>query len=496
MKSVESSLAKSHETSKLSDRTDNNIFAVQGGPQLLDLGNGDSVICSQSEHVGSSVDTENRLEKTTSSPTSTLKSLDLRSDEFCHFAQRVQELCHVLWPAKQLEAQCADRFMIEDMRGGGYNRVVGIDRIGEDGDGGARMILRVPRMGVPQSDQDVLNTQFARKHTRLPVPEILAVDTTSNNPLDQPYIIQSRIPGHDLDSESQSYPGLSHSQKLMFVYDFCQILLSMQKVQHRCAGQIVKISDQGKLEFGIGPFEVFPESTGLETSRSERLPFFKVHPFQFEDQDSTYDNSLDAAAPSPLYFFEVQFARWRNLELGLDPSELWHTSIWHRLLTAAQQMDEFGCLDCEYYCLAHYDLEPRNIMVQIQSGVPKITGIIDWDMAIFAPDWVSCKPPTWVWNWKNGGNEDEEVANEEPLTVEQQQLKDLFDELVGFDFRYNTYQPHYRLARQLFCFARYGLRSSDLRDEAEKMLGEWEVLYQKKQAAWEQRGSHEDSEVP
>lgn len=430
---------------------------------------------------------------------------------FDKYEPQVQELCRSLWPAPDSDVaepfltriqriiadafgiiettspstSClSERFHVEHMRGGGYNRVTGINTVGQDHNNDNRMVLRAPRMGVPQSDQDVTNLQFVRKHTNIPAPDILANDSTGDNALNEPYVIQSRIPGYDLESKIQSYPSLSHEQKIVLVEEFCQILLDMQEFQHPWAGQITRKAEEGDSDFLIGPFEVFPEEESLIALRSERLPFFKSRPFG-EDNSTSTDDFSDLQ--TPLYFMEVQFARWRNLELGLDPSDIWLPDVWQRLQTMAKQMDEFGCLDCDSYCLTHYDLDPRNIMVEIQAGIPKITGIIDWDLAMFAPDWVSCKPPMWIWNWVAGGNEDESRANEEPPTEEQQELKDLFDDLVGFDFRFMAYQPHYRLARQLFRFTRYGLRSADARNDAEKVLEEWEELYAEKQAAFERR---------
>lgn len=168
-------------------------------------------------------------------------------------------------------------------------------------------------------------------------------------------------------------------------------------------------------------------------------------------------------------------------------------------MAVAKEMDEHDCLWSDFYCLTHCDLEPRNIMLEIQAAVPKITGIIDWDLACFAPSWVFCKPPMWIRSWFEGGDEDESKANDEPPTAEQRELKTLFDELVGDDFTFYAYQPHCRLARDLFRFARYGLPTKDLAEEAEKVperWEEWKKMYKQKQAASEEGGEEkvQDSE--
>ncbi|MCJ1460718.1 hypothetical protein MMC28_011100 [Mycoblastus sanguinarius] len=430
------------------------------------------------------------------------------------FELQVRELCLLLWPASNINPtekpfferignrlaralrvngrlpseyslNTAERFVIEKLRGGSYNRVVGVTRIinGQFDKAETRMILRVPRWNMSRPDHDVTMLQFVRKHALVPVPEVLAHDFTGNNPLRKPYVFQSRIAGHDLESKARSYPHLSHEQKIMFVKEFCQILVNMQGVEHEYAGKVeTDTDDRGAQIFTVCPFDVGPESEELIAKRSVQLPFFK--PRSFPADTELLSNSTDKPIDkTPHYFFLTQFGRWKHLQLELNPAEIGRESILDRLVTAANQMEELGYLDCDCYCLTHYDLDPRNIMVDIQlDGILKISGILDWDLAMFAPKWVSCKPPMWIWNWLDGGSEEETKANDEPQTAEQQELKELFEEYVGFDFTWYAYQPHYRLARQLFRLAMYGLTTVTLHDDAERFLAEWAGLHESEQA--------------
>lgn len=460
--------------------------------------------------VSNSVERSDKKLTSATSPKGHISSLAPPVDDIPshQFECQVQDLCRYLWSTPGFEATTPltarvqselttaagepmvsptsseqNQFFTEPMRGGGYNRVMGITKIAETLEHEARMVLRVPRMGVPWSDEAIIILRFVQKYTNIPVPHILAYSSIDKNPLKEPYVLQTRIPGHDLESKTQSYLGLSHEQKLVFVEQFCRILLEMQRVRHPWAGQIVS-RYESEHAFSIGPFQVSQEDDSLVNFRSEVNPFFKVRSFSADEVASSDEETDRSSRQTPLHFFEIQFARWKTLQMGLDPSEQWFPDIWQRLRIAATQMDRFGCLDCESYCLTHYDLDPRNIMVEIQAGVAKITGIIDWDSVMFAPNWVSCKPPIWIWNWLDGGNEDESKANEDPPTSQQKELKDLFDELVGSQFRFNAYQPHYRLARQMFRFARCGIGSFELMEQADKVLEEWDVLYAERQTRW------------
>ena len=59
-------------------------------------------------------------------------------------------------------------------------------------------------------------------------------------------------------------------------------------------------------------------------------------------------------------------------------------------------MDDTGFLCDDGYSRCHLDLNaaPRNVMVNIQAdGSAAITGILDWDSAVFGPKFVGCAPP-------------------------------------------------------------------------------------------------------
>lgn len=318
--------------------------------------------------------------------------------------------------------------------------------------------------------------RFVQEHLNIPTADIVAYDCVGDNPIDSPYILQDKIAGHDLGSKAQSYPSLTHEQKLRFVREFCHIIKGTQALQSPWTGRLC----QNEEELTINPFEIpSDKSQPSYRYRSSMFPFFSAHSFG--------DNS-ECNEQSILHFLEMQFARWRVGHIGLNPMDVFESTIWEKLLTVVREMDAKGCLFTEYVSLTHYDLDPRNIMVDIQpSGLPKITGIIDWDLACFAPDWVSCKPPMWIWEWLDGGSEDESKANDEPPTKEGQQLKKLFDELMGEDYTFAAYTPHCRIARDMFRFARFGLPSVELMEQAEKIPERWEEC----KVWWEQKQKDE-----
>lgn len=144
-------------------------------------------------------------------------------------------------------------------------------------------------------------------------------------------------------------------------------------------------------------------------------------------------------------------------------------------------MDSLGILGDGHNCLCHFDLDARNVMVQIlPNGSLTVSGIVDWDSAAFAPTFVSCAPPSWLWTNQTYFDTDENEASSTPSSSEQEEIKEKFEEVVGFDWEWFAYQPGFRMARELFRFAQHGLPDGMAAKRADKFLKEWAALYDSK----------------
>jgi Ser/Thr protein kinase RdoA (MazF antagonist) len=76
------------------------------------------------------------------------------------------------------------------------------------------------------------------------------------------------------------------------------------------------------------------------------------------------------------------------------------------------ELDTNGWLGKHQNSLCHLDLAPRNILVDHASNaaLSRISGILDWDSAVFGPSFMSCAPPLWIWAW-NDDEEDERMVH-------------------------------------------------------------------------------------
>ena len=433
------------------------------------------------------------------------------TEEYCQtpfeeFSLQVRELCEQLWvaqptpeddsePARPTYNGCpanaaplgVKEFALEKMKGGGFNRVIGIDITDSREESGeaTRLVLRVPRFVHARPDRDVTTLRFVRKYTSIPVPEVVVYDFTKKNPLDSPYLVQARIPGHTLqtDPSPSYYPNLSHKQKCIVAKEVGRILREIQAVEHSSPGLIEGTFDpDGGEEYTVRYLEISAGYDAVDTEPGLNTdgPFF---------QPQIYRANSDAIAgpagrnipfkDSTYYFLLVQFGRLRASELRRDPAMIGWWDYYERLAIMARQMDDLDLLGDSKNCLCHLDLNiaPRNIMAHVDSDESlTISGILDWDSAIFAPRFVGCVPPMWIWAWSDE-EEDETHANDTPSTPEQQELKRLFEDAVGPAFLEYAYRPEYRLARRLFQLAKDGMRSNEDHTEVESLLAEWATIY-------------------
>ena len=370
------------------------------------------------------------------------------------YVPRVHQLCRQLWPS----ASEHEDFILEKMKGGSYNRIIGIQTPPSTKDSHGRYILRIPRFERAQQDRELAIVRYVQQHTSIPTAEIIFFDPTPENPLEEPYTVQTRIPGRDLH---HALLALSQEQKLAVAEQWSQILLSEMAIQNDFAGFVSATTDSpGTHIFEIRPYEVVPEP-------------------EPDMQDLRLISKL-----SVIEFLTIQFGRLDAADRLQEPDE-YPLDHFERLTTVAKEMNAAGLFDNAFFSLCHLDLAPRNIMVDInEDDSLQITGVLDWDSAVFGPSFALCEPPVYLWAWSDEDDEDsveyedyvEKYANDTPATPEEQELKLRFEEVVGKDLLKYFYMPEYRLARWLFHLAMKGLRSNEDFKKTERLIEEWKEL--------------------
>lgn len=377
---------------------------------------------------------------------------------------------------------------IERLHGGTFNRVIGLtftssQRKDQDltssppteeraSETVSKYILRIPRFDSARVGDDVAALLFVKRLPDLepcpempefPVPEVIAFDETENNRLGSRFMVQKRLRGQRLDDV---YPQLGHEKQRRVAQNLGRVYRRMLSVSSTQAGTLILPDDNNPLDLEIQVTSWDPGASIYSTSG--RKPRTSA-PYRSGRSRETVLELL-------MRTFQEQKAEMRKSL----PSDILRPHQIDQFCKMVSEMDAAGYFKevDGHFALSHLDLEPRNILVDLESPPDRriISGILDWDSAVLAPAFMSCTPPMWIWDWQEDEHEDERLANEEPATPEQKELKTVFETAAGPQYVRCAYHPAYRLARRLVRFAIDGIRSNEDVKEAEAMLGEWQSL--------------------
>lgn len=145
-----------------------------------------------------------------SSTVATSVTSNTSTDEYGHepfetYQKRVGRLVtERLWPGTS-----PDDITVSRMPSGGYNRVVAFD-IKRPEDAETSYVLRVPRWEKADLANEYATLRFVRDYTTIPAPDIVSMDESTNNHLEDRYTVQTRSPGEQLLSK---YTQLDHSDR-------------------------------------------------------------------------------------------------------------------------------------------------------------------------------------------------------------------------------------------------------------------------------------------
>ncbi|CAF9919341.1 hypothetical protein IMSHALPRED_004598 [Imshaugia aleurites] len=438
----------------------------------------------------SSIHSSSKQSDTSQSDTSTLR---YDQEAYDLFRIRVEKLCQVLWPPPKsirqslLDSKAAtrmrankffrlfvpsqDTLRIERLRGGDYNRIVGIrlpvskSEVGRNRD----LILRVPRRwGRGRTERVVAILSFLHHNSAISVPSVVAKDFSNDNPLESPYLIQDRLAGSDLGI---LWPDLNHSQRCTIAREVGRVLKSLLALESPVTGYIeAAFKSKGTVESHIVmPFD-------LRSADGDLFEEPEEHCLPITGTPRQNQTTLD--------LFKCQIGRWRAVDVARNAGMVDRTlGLWDEMLKIAEEMNTLGFFTAKLHCLCHVDLYPRNIMARIlPQGSIEVTGVLDWDEAVIAPKFMSCEPPGWLW----GFDPDDPVpnnlptwpyerpgANDMPSTLEKQGLKQIFEEHVGPEYLGLAYGEQFRMSRTLFRVALFGLTSSENYDAADQIISDW-----------------------
>ena len=338
------------------------------------------------------------------------------------------------------------------------------------------LILRIPNYKGQQFyrvDRDVGILSYVRRHTDIPVPSVVKSDYTTQNALEKPYVLQQRIQGTDLNAV---WDSLNTAQRCQIAKKLGEVNKTLRAIKSPVPGLIEVVTDANSNG----------SITNANGDESFKIIPFEIH--KYNSHDVLPATTEPRAPQSVLDVFTQQLTRWEAFETAHD----YATDHWQMLINVVREMDDLGVFTDQTHCLCHVDLHSGNIMVDIDpaNNSIKMTAVIDWDEAIFAPEFVNCRPPSWLWADEDTMQTDEDGydpwphempgAEQVPESEDDQEIKRVFDENAGGE-RYMSmaYGEAFRLARGIWRIAKDSLDICQGHKAADRMAAEWAVLKEK-----------------
>jgi hypothetical protein len=404
-------------------------------------------------------------------------------EAFETFQLKVIQLCHHIGMGEPSE--------IDRMKGGSFNRVVGLKFPGRD------CVLRIPRWNDANAFADIDDQVAVLRYVSnlLHAPSVVAYDSTTNNPVKSAYVLQDRIGGENVEL---IYESLSLSEKLQLATIVAEEILKMESHILETPGRLAAanatpaaneapISPTG--DIAVHGFRInsnMPSPT-MAIMEKQALPSL---------MKAMLDHRVDA------YGEEFQAEMCKELKNVVDQMEvvglmrttdseniIWHWDFAHRNIMITRPAADKASDTTENGTEMGRSDMPSNPFPDhdVDYATPEerwaITGVLDWDGAMSVPRVLTREPPTWLWGYEENNtwfwfNERERPAARE-LTNDELLIKAHFDQIM------QRASPTYvddaycrgRWLRRLFHFALNGWDGTPDWKLYEEFMKEWKEYY-------------------
>ena len=295
---------------------------------------------------------------------------------------------------------------------GAFNKLFLLHPLGDSGAAPESFIMRVILPVDPyfKTASEVATLQFVRKNTSIPVPRVIAFDSSADNELGFEWILMTKLPGIALKSLWES-PELAWDSRVQLTKTLARYVKQLTSFKFSVMGNLYpssrpefeqiawlkQLSSETRFvplpddaEFAIGPVATIPFFYGdrlrlqdgrgpFETSSSYLTSLLRLHISSTTNRKSavsTNDKHEDDDEDDDISEFEDAISAYESLLSALPiffpPPE--------------------ASSDAETFSLFHDDISADNILVDPTTH--RITGIVDWECVSLQPRWeVAARVP-------------------------------------------------------------------------------------------------------
>ncbi|KAG9597002.1 hypothetical protein KCU77_g2936, partial [Aureobasidium melanogenum] len=253
--------------------------------------------------------------------------------------------------ARDIESKSLDN--IVRIPGGSFNRIIAADLHSYDTTPAIqKVVLRIPRfVRIKRSSISFILETIA--NFGIQVPRVLAYDCTSSNALGMPFSLQTRLEGQRLDF---IYGDMTLFERLGTASELVRTLAAIENVKFQSPGRLGysgAVSNRKRID------EV------VDSSASDIL---QVQGFGVGVGVGSFRSKTTDSTPTSLQeLLSMQLDGWLQHELSND-NKSFVADMFKRLKDIQIEMNELGSFEdrasLTSNILYHWDLEPRNIIVE------------------------------------------------------------------------------------------------------------------------------------
>ncbi|PSN71751.1 hypothetical protein BS50DRAFT_583392 [Corynespora cassiicola Philippines] len=235
--------------------------------------------------------------------------------------------------------------------------------------------------------------RYIRRHTTVPVPEVIAYDATEFNRIRAPYIIMKKLPGRsayeflhglsqdvdmEFNSDTESASDIAERKRINFIKSLAATMAQLDKLKFDKIGIPDFTQASRDAEFKMGPCYRWHSMAAFKEMKPFG-PFSSAEEFFRKGLDEVWDIETLLTQVEPSSANRAKCASIRKIyEIILSTSPF-----------TSEKFDEGSKVGHkESFGLRHDDLDAQNVLVDRGGNV---VGIIDWDGCMAMP---RCLGPT------------------------------------------------------------------------------------------------------
>jgi aminoglycoside phosphotransferase (APT) family kinase protein len=338
---------------------------------------------------------------------------------------------------------------------GAFNKLFLLHPLGDSGGTPESFIMRVILPVDPyfKTASEVATLQFVRKHTSIPVPRVIAFDSSADNELGFEWILMTKLPGVALKSLWE-FPELAWDSRVQLTKTLAGYVKQLTSFKFSLMGNLYPSS---RPEFervawlkhlsSETRFVPLPDDAEFAIGPVATIPFFYGDRLRLQDCRGPFETS--SSYLTSLLHLHISSTTNRKTAVGTNEKHNDEDDVISEFEDAISAYESLlsvlsiffppeASSDAETFSLFHDDISPDNILVDPTTH--RITGIVDWECVSLQPRWeVAARVPQLL--------EGPEVEDGSPIPDSAPPLEEGADE-----FHKELRERHEQmLLRRIFC---------------------------------------------